>query len=56
MAVDETTAYPEEPWYLDVSVFLVPEHKLPAFALPQGRRPLMVGRRVVVGVVEIAVS
>ncbi|WP_243226387.1 hypothetical protein [Microbacterium sp. CIAB417] len=57
MAVDETPAYPAEPWYLggslDVSVFLVPEHELPAFAMPQGRRPLMVGRRVVVGVASV---
>lgn len=57
MAVDETAAYPEEPWYLggslDVSVFLVPEHELPAFAMPRGRRPLMIGRRVVVGVASV---
>lgn len=57
MAADETRTYPEGPWYLggslDVSVFLVPEHELPPFALPRGRRPLMVGRRVVVGVASV---
>lgn len=57
MAVDETPAYPGELWYLggslDVSVFLILERELPAFAMPQGRRPLMVGRRVVVGVASV---
>jgi len=55
MAVDESPVYPDEPWYLggslDVSVFLVPETELPAFALPRGRRALMAGRRVVAAAV-----
>lgn len=45
------TTYPPEPWYLGgsllVGVFLVPQ---PAgFELPDGRRPLRIGRRIIVG-------
>lgn len=48
-------AYPPEPWYLGgsllVSVFAVPQQALPPeFSLPEGRRPLRVGSRVIVGV------
>ena len=46
--------YPPEPWYLGgsllVSVFLVPVKELPdGFTLPDGRRPLRIGRRAIVG-------
>lgn len=48
-------SYPLEPWYLGgsllVSVFLVPATSLPTgFELPDGRRPLRLGSRVIVGV------
>lgn len=51
-------AYPPEPWYLGgsmlVSVFLLPAASLPAaFALPDGRRPLRLGGRVLVGVAAV---
>lgn len=53
--VDDAAAYPPGPWYLGgsllVSVFLVPESSLPVgFHLPEGRRPLTLGGKVVVGV------
>ncbi|MCY7413061.1 MAG: acetoacetate decarboxylase family protein [Salinibacterium sp.] len=47
------TAYPSEPWHLAgsllVSVFLVPPDALPVIVIPDGRRPLRWGRRVIVG-------
>ena len=47
------TAYPPEPWYLGgsmlVSVFRVPPEAIPPIAIPDGRRPLRLGRRVIVG-------
>ena len=47
------TAYPLEPWYLGgsllVSAFLVRGRELPAFDIPDGRRPLRLGGRTVVG-------
>ncbi len=47
------TDYPPEPWYLGgsllVSAFLVPRESLPALAMPDGRRPLRWGGKVVVG-------
>ncbi|MFB2580378.1 acetoacetate decarboxylase family protein [Herbiconiux sp. P15] len=50
--------YPPEPWYLGgsllVSVFLVPASALPVgFDLPDGRRPLRIAGRVVVGVAAV---
>ncbi|WP_219993191.1 acetoacetate decarboxylase family protein [Cryobacterium arcticum] len=56
--VTDVTGYPPEPWYLggtmNVSVFLVSEADLPAGCdLPNGRRPLRVGSRVVVGVAAV---
>jgi len=53
--VDDAAAYPPEPWYLGgsllVSVFLLPAASLPlGFRLPEGRRPLTVSGKVVVGV------
>jgi hypothetical protein len=53
-----STGYPPEPWYLggslQISVFLVPSSSMPAgFDLPNGRRPLRVGGRVVVGVAAV---
>jgi len=45
------TAYPPEPWYLGgsllVGVFLVPQPE--GFELPDGRHPLRIGRRIIVG-------
>ena len=45
------TTYPPEPWYLGgsllVGVFIVPQPK--GFELPDGRRPLRIGRRIIVG-------
>ena len=54
----EGAPYPPEPWYLGgsllVSVFLVPGAALPAgFELPDGRRPLRLAGRVVVGVAAV---
>lgn len=47
------SAYPPEPWYLGgsllVSAFLVPPRELPEFEIPDGRRPLKLGGKVVVG-------
>jgi hypothetical protein len=53
------TDYPPEPWYLggslQVSVFLVESSGLPVgFELPNGRRPLCVGGRVLVGVAAVS--
>ena len=53
-----STEYPPEPWYLggslNVSVFLVPAASLPAgFELPNGRRALRLGSKVVVGVASV---
>ena len=53
-----STEYPPEPWYLggslNVSVFLVPATSLPAgFDLPNGRRALRLGSRVVVGIASV---
>lgn len=46
-------SYPPEPWHLrarmDLSTFLVPSAALPAFAWPDGYRPVVVGGRVPVG-------
>ena len=45
--------YPPEPWYLGgsllVSAFLVPPRELLAFSIPDGRRPLRLGGKIVVG-------
>jgi len=45
--------YPPEPWYLGgsllVSAFLVSPRELPKFPIPDGRRPLRLGGKVVVG-------
>ena len=54
----DSTEYPPEPWYLggslNVSVFLVPATSLPAgFDLPNGRRALRLGSRVVVGIASV---
>jgi hypothetical protein len=56
--VTADTAYPPEPWYLggalNVSLFLVPRGALPAgFELPNGRRPLRLGSRVLVGLAAV---
>ncbi|MGY4859817.1 acetoacetate decarboxylase family protein [Cryobacterium sp. AP23] len=53
-----STDYPPGPWYLggtlQVSVFLVPSSSLPAgFELPNGRRPIRLGGRVLVGVAAV---
>ena len=50
--------YPPEPWYLggsmEVSALLVPVSVLPAsFRLPDGRQPIRLGDRVVVGVAAV---
>lgn len=47
------TSYPPEPWYLGgsmlISAFLVPPAALPPLDIPDGRRALRVGGKVVVG-------
>ncbi|MFB2556388.1 acetoacetate decarboxylase family protein [Herbiconiux liangxiaofengii] len=52
------SGYPPEPWYLGgsllVSVFAVPADDLPrGLVLPQGRRALRLGSRVIVGVAAV---
>jgi hypothetical protein len=56
--VRDDTAYPPEPWYLggslNVSLFLVPRAALPAgFELPNGRTPLRLCGRVLVGLAAV---